>query len=179
MSRIILVYGLIAGAVAIAAMTLSATLGSGSEATSLFVGYLILLAACSLIFVAVKRYRDRELGGVIRFGTAMGLGLGVALVATIAYVAGWEAYLWSTDYSFFPKYIEMKIESMRAAGASAAEISSATREMAGMAQLYEKFAWRVLFTLAEILPVGLVVALISAALLRNSRFLPARERSPA
>ena len=179
MNRIILVYGLIAGAIAISAMTLSATLGTGGEAMSLFIGYLILLAACSLIFVAVKRYRDRELGGVIRFGTAVGLGLGVALVATITYVAGWEAYLWSTDYSFFPKYIEMKIEGMRAAGASAAEISSATREMAGMAQLYEKFAWRVLFTLAEILPVGLVVALISAALLRNSRFLPARDRSSA
>ena len=136
MNRIILVYGIIAGAVAISAMTLSATLGSGSEAMSLFVGYLILLAACSLIFVAVKRYRDRELGGVIRFGRAALVGLGVALVATITYVAGWEAYLWSTDYSFFPEYTARKIEAMRAAGASAAEISSATREMAGMANLY-------------------------------------------
>lgn len=179
MNRIILVYGIIAGAVGISAMTVSATLGSGTEAMSLFIGYVILLAACSLIFVAVKRYRDRELGGVIRFGTALGLGLGVALVASIVYVLGWEAYLWSTDYGFFPKYVEMKLESMRSAGASAADISSAAREMRGMAQLYDKLGWRLLFTFAEIMPVGLVVAFISAALLRNSRFLPARDRSTA
>jgi hypothetical protein len=32
-------------------------------------------------------------------------------------------------------------------------------------------------TLSEILPVGVLVSLVSAALLRNSRFLPARAGS--
>jgi hypothetical protein len=34
-------------------------------------------------------------------------------------------------------------------------------------------------TFVEIFPVGLLIALVSAGLLRNPRFLPARQRSGA
>ena len=40
-----------------------------------------MIVALSVIFLGVKRYRDQELGGVIRFGTAFMLGLGIAAVA--------------------------------------------------------------------------------------------------
>jgi hypothetical protein len=94
MYRSMLVYGGLAGAIAIATMTIS--ISAGVE--SLVVGYLILFAALSLIFVSIKRYRDVALGGVIRFTTAAKLGLGIAAVASIVYVLGWELYLWSTGY---------------------------------------------------------------------------------
>jgi hypothetical protein len=173
MYRIIFIYGIIAGAIAIATMTISILAG----VSGLVVGYLILFAALSLIFVSIKRYRDDALGGVIRFTTAARLGLGIAAVATIVYVIGWELYLWSTGYVYLDHYAAAEIERQRAAGVSAAELARLSREMAAMTEQYNSQPlMRFGFTLLEILPVGLVVTLISAALLRNSGFLPARGR---
>src|SRR5688572_4183841 len=171
MYRIMLVYGGLAGAIAIAAMTINMSAG----VHSLLVGYLILFAALSLIFVGIKTYRDRELGGVIRFSTAFGVGIGIALVASVVYVAVWEIYLAVTDYSFFDDYVRAETEAKRADGATAAEIARMQAEMTAMGESYNNsLLMRIGFTLLEVLPVGLLVTLVSAALLRNSRFLAAR-----
>lgn len=171
MVRMILVYGVIAGAIAIGVMTIDMMLG----VHSLAIGYLVLFAALSLIFISIKRYRDDALGGVIRFGTAAALGLGIAAVASLVYVVGWEIYLWSTDYGFLGHYVAADIEAKRAAGASATELARLQSEGAAMVESYNgNLLVRILYTLAEVLPVGIVVALVSAALLRNSGFLPAR-----
>ena len=46
----------------------------------------------TFIFVGVKRYRDVELGGVIRFLPALSWG-SPSPVAALAYVLIWEIYL--------------------------------------------------------------------------------------
>jgi hypothetical protein len=171
MKRIMLVFGGLAGAIAIAAMLINMSMG----VHSLLVGYLILFTALSLIFVGIKTYRDRELGGVIRFSTAFGVGIGIALVASIIYVLVWEIYLAATDYAFMGDYVRAMVDDMRAEGAPAAEIASKQAEMTAMGDSYnESLPMRIGFTLLEVLPVGLLVTLVSAALLRNSRFLAAR-----
>ncbi|MGZ8998081.1 MAG: DUF4199 domain-containing protein [Allosphingosinicella sp.] len=176
MLRIMLIYGALAGAIAIAVMSLNVSQG----VHSLLVGYLVLFAALSLIFVSIKRYRDEALGGVIRFSTAALFGLGVAAVASLVYCLGWELFLWSTDYRFFEEYMAADLEAKRAAGATAAELAQIRAEVAPMIDQYNgQPLFRFAFTLIEILPVGIIVALISAALLRNSDFLPARARRQA
>jgi hypothetical protein len=166
-----LVYGGLAGAIAIAAMV--ANMSTGVH--SLLVGYLILFTALSMIFVGIKSYRDRQLGGVIRFSTAFGVGIGIALVASLIYVMVWEIYLAATDYSFMGDYVRAMVEEKRAEGATAAEIARMQSEMTAMGESYNNsLLMRIAFTLLEILPVGLLITLVSAALLRNSRFLAAR-----
>ena len=68
MKRIILVYGLIAGLIVTASMLVA--IGSGVH--SIVLGYLSMLVALSMVFVGIKRYRDEQLGGVIRFWPALG-----------------------------------------------------------------------------------------------------------
>lgn len=170
MTRIIFVYGMLAGVVTISSMLL----GMSMSAHSVWAGYAIMLAALSLIFIGIKRYRDAELGGVIRFPTALGVGLGIALVASMFYVAGWELYMYLTNYTFFDSYAKSVIAAKRASGASAAEIAKLTSEMTAMGKHYAEPLYRMVMTLFEILPVGVVVALISAALLRMRNFLPTR-----
>ena len=46
--------------------------------------------------------------------------------------------------------------------------------MQGVVEMYRNPILRMLMTLSEIAPVALIVPLISAALLRNPRFMPAR-----
>jgi hypothetical protein len=172
--RYALIYGGIAGAIAISALAGSLAFGLPDHNHSMVFGYLVMLAAMTLIFVGVKRYRDVECGGVVRFLRAFGLGVGIAVVAGVIYVIGWEAYENATGWAFMPEYTGSMVESMRADGASPAAIAAAQEEMRGMAEMYAKpwFRWPMIFI--EIFPVGLIVALISAALLRNPRVLPAR-----
>ena len=177
MSRFVLIYGMLAGAVSISLILFSFVLEGESGTGSVWLGYLIMLASLSLIFAGIKRYRDMELGGVIRFWVATGMGLGIAMVSSIIYAIGWEGYLWLTDYSFFPEYAKATIEAKRTAGASTAEIAKLTREMADLGEHYAQPLYRMTMTLLEILPVGVVVSFISAALLRNHRFLPYRGRT--
>jgi hypothetical protein len=171
-----LVYGGIAGAIVIAMIISTIALDLPSHATSEWVGYLVMLAALSLIFVGVRGYRDIECGGVIRFGRAFALGLSIAGVAGLVYVLGWEIYLAVTSWDFMRDYADSVTEGMRAKGAPAAAIDAKIAEMRDLAVKYRDPLFRIPLTFIEIFPVGLLVALVSAALLRNPKLLPARAR---
>ncbi len=172
--RYVLIYGGIAGAIAIGVITASIAIESLSHLQSQWFGYLIMLLALTLLFIGVKRYRDVECGGVVSFGQAFMVGLGIAVVAGVVYVIGWEAYLATTDGNFIKEYAAATIADMRASGASAAEIAGAEAEMAQAIEMYGSPPMRFLITFSEIFPVGLIMALIAAAILRNPRVLPAR-----
>lgn len=175
MLRTILIFGVIAGLIVALPMFSLLALGEpGSTGHSMVTGYLIMLVALSLIFVAVKRFRDRALGGVIRFLPALLMGLGISAVAGVIYVIGWEFTLAATDYAFIDQYTTGAIESARAKGASTAEIARVTVEMEAMKVSYANPLFRLPMTFVEIFPVGVVISLITAALLRNSRFMPMR-----
>ena len=169
-----LIYGGIAGAIAITIITTTIALDLPSHATSLFVGYLVMLVALSLIFVGVKRYRDVECGGVIRFGRAFAIGLGMAVVAAVVYALGWELFIAVSGFDFMTGYTNDIIAGMRADGASPAAIDAKLVEMRDMTAMYENPLMRIPMIFAEIAPVGLLVALVTAALLRNPKLLPAR-----
>jgi hypothetical protein len=175
MQRIIFVYGSIAGFVVICSILLGLALSGGEETlhAQQWLGYLIMLIALSMIFLGIKRYRDRHLGGVIRFGTATVLGLGIAAVAGVIYVAVWEIYLAVTDYAFIGQYAEAVIAAKEAEGASGTELQGVVDNMESMQRQYANPLFRLPMTFLEIFPVGLLITLVSAAILRNSKALPA------
>ncbi len=175
MRKIILVYGSIAGAVIIGSMIIG-FIANENKAASVpqWLGYLIMIVAFSMIFVGVKRYRDADLGGVIKFGRAFLVGLSIALVASFVYVATWEVYLYATDYKFIDIYAASVIEAKRAAGVSGEALDAVVGQMEAMAKNYDNPLFRLPMTFLEIFPVGLIVALASAAILRNPKAFPAR-----
>lgn len=164
-----LVYGAIAGAVIIGINTASFELGVGH----VWLGYLVMLIAFSVIFVALKQYRDEELGGVMPFRTGFLLGLGITLAASVVYVAVWELYLAATDYRFIDVYIESVLAEQRASGASAAELEATIAATETIREQYGNAMFRLPMTFIEIFPVGLIVSLIAALILRDRRTLPA------
>ena len=138
-------------------------------------GYSVMLVAMSFVFVGVKRYRDVEGGGVIKFGRALGLGLLIALIACIGYVLIWEAYLAITHYRFMDDYIAKLLRDAQASGKSAARDRQDDRaNSTACATMYANPLIRMPMTFMEVGPVGLLVAFVSAALLRNPRLFPAR-----
>ncbi len=178
MLRNILTYGVIAGLiVGIPLFTMGVTLDHGhvGGAWGMVIGYTIMLVALTTVFVAVKRRRDTELGGVIRFWPAFGYGLAISTVAGLIYVLAWEAAMLFMDSSFAATYAQATLDAARAEGASAAEMATLQAQMNDFVTMYANPAMRVAMTFfMEFFPVGLLVSLISAALLRNSRFMPAQ-----
>ena len=174
MRKIILTFGSIAGLVIIGSIILGALLArSESTKFSELAGYLVMIVALSVIFVGIKRYRDRELGGVIKFGPALLLGLGISLVAGVVYVVSWEVYLSVTDYAFIHEYTQATIEAKKAAGLSGEDLDALVASMETMRQRYANPLFRLPMTFLEIFPVGLLISLISAAVLRKSDVMPA------
>jgi hypothetical protein len=176
MLRTVLIYGVIAGL--IVAVPMFALLAGDADHTewssSHLFGYSLMILALSLIFVGVKSYRDKVKGGVIKFLPAFGVGLGISAVAGIIYVIGWEITMSLMDHDFMEGYAAATIEAAQAKGASPADIEALRAQMAEMQVMYANPLFRLPMTFIEIFPVGLIISLISAALLRNPRFFPAR-----
>lgn len=166
MKKIIAVYGLIAGIIVAGLMDFSNLFIKDHGMLGMAIGYTSMLIAFSFIYVGVKKYRDTELGGVIKFGRAFVVGLGIAIIGAIIYVINWEAYMYITNYTFMAEYSQSYIEGLRAKGTAAAEIVKAQAEMTTMIEAYKNPLYRIMFTLSEILPVGLIVSLIVAWVVR-------------
>jgi Protein of unknown function (DUF4199) len=176
MLRKILSYGSVAGLIAgggLFGITVAMN-GHPPLAYGLAIGYLTMLVALSTVFAAIKRRRDADLGGVIRFWPAFALGLGISLVAGIFYVVAWEAAVAVTHLDFATGYAKEVIAEQQAKGVSGAALAKLTADMEQFKIQYANPLYRLPMTFAEIFPVGVLVSLVSAGLLRNSRFLPAR-----
>ncbi|MDP3492487.1 MAG: DUF4199 domain-containing protein [Hyphomonadaceae bacterium] len=176
MLRIILIYGSVAGLIVAAPMVwgmVSNTTGEIPE-NGAMIGFATMIVALTAVFLGIKHYRDQVLGGVVRFLPALGVGLGISAVASLFWVIGWEISLAATGFDFANVYYQGVIEAERAKGASAEAIAKLTQEGADFAAMYANPLARAAITFVEMFPLGVVISLISAALLRNSRFLPAK-----
>lgn len=176
MFKKILHYGILGGLIVGAIMFGLAVAMKGHPplAWAMIIGYASMLLALSMVFVAIKKRRDEDLGGVISFVPALLLGLGVSFVASIVYALAWEATLAFTGMDFAGDYVNALIAEQKAHGLDGAALD---QYIAGMEQFKADYAntpYRLGMSFSEIFPVGVIVSLVAAALLRNPRFLPLR-----
>jgi|SRR6185437_5867684 len=176
MLRSILKYGAIAGLVVGGFELVTFTVFSGMPPLKygMVIGYTTMLIALSTVFVGIRRHRDVDRGGVIGFWPALGVRLGDSLIAAISDVAAWEAVQAMTHMDFATSYANAIIASENAKRASAEALANLSADMAAFKVRYANPMYRLPMTYAEIFPVGVLVSLVSAGLLRNSQFLPAR-----
>ena len=130
MRKTVFVYGILSGGIIIA--TICATIaiwGTRIESGGPWIGYLVMVIALSSMFFGIKSYRDNTLGGVIKFKTAMLVGLLITLVASVVYVAGWEVYLAASNYDFMDQYTASQMEKLKSEGVSGEKL---TKEVADM-----------------------------------------------
>jgi uncharacterized membrane protein len=169
MKRTILVCGLIGGLISVGWFVVSEQLITNhmSIGTRLFFGYAAMIVGLSLIFVAVKNYRDNYNDGLITFGRAFRIGLLITLIASTVYVVVWMVDFTWFDPDFFAKYNAGKLADLKAHGATPAEISNTVAEMNQEVAMYKNPFVNALFTYMEIVPVGLVISLIAALILKK------------
>lgn len=176
MIRDILKYGAIAGAVAGGALFATVLAFRGSlphGAAGMALGYASMLVALSAVFFGIKHHRDVDRGGVIRFWPAFGLGLGISFVAALCYVLAWELAQATIVHDFAGAYANTVIEQQKAKGLAGADLQKLVADMETFKVQYADPLFRLPMTFAEIFPVGVLVSLVSALVLRNPRRLPA------
>ena len=177
MWRDILKYGAIAGLVVAAVMIVGFWSAGGDMPhgwRGMAIGYATMLLALSAVFMGIKHHRDVAGGGVIRFWPAFGMGLGISFVAALFYVAAWELVQATIVEDFAGSYGASVIAAEKAKGIDPAALAKLTADMEAFKVQYADPMFRLPMTFAEIFPVGVLVSLVSALVLRNPRVLPAR-----
>ena len=173
MKKTVLKYGLISGGIlgTLTAIITPLCLQSGAKGWvySQFVGYTAMVLSFLAIFFGIRAYRENEGGGTITFARALGVGVLIALVASALYVIGWQIAYYGFIPDFGDRFAAITLENMRANGATAEELAKATRQMEQFKVWYRNPVMNVLITFVEVFPAGLVVSLISAAILRKRR----------
>ena len=174
----ILLYGTIAGLVVILSMIgMIAPSGGAPEMGDMSVvyGYVTMLVALSAVFFGIRSHRDRALGGSIGFVAALFMGLGISAVAGVIYVLVWEVYLVATNFTFIGAYVDDYIAQQKAAGVSGKALEVLVAEMEELKLQYANPLFRMPMTFLEIFPVGVLVSLISAGILRRGGVASADE----
>jgi hypothetical protein len=170
MKKIILTFGLVSGVVLSAMMVLTLPLHDRIDnETGMVIGYTTMVAASIAIYFGVRRYRDEIAGGSVSFGRAFLVGAAIACVSSACYTATWEVIYYNFKSDYLTTYQARELEKERARGATPAELAKKQAEFAAFAKLYANPVVNSAFTFLEPLPVGLLVALVSAGMLRRRR----------
>lgn len=174
MKKAVFIFGGIAGAIMMIMMFITMPMGeNGNMEGGELIGYTTMVVALSLIFFGVKNYRDKQQDGYIKFGKAFVLGLYITLVASAMYALGWEIYLKShgmTAMEYIGQYYKGQADQAIKEGASAAEVEQISSQGGEAWSWYGNFVLRFLWTMmGEMFPVGLLVSLIVAAILKKKK----------
>ena len=169
MKRIVLTFGLIAGAIMSAMMGITMPFHDRiSPNNGMVIGYTTMVLAFLLVFFGIRSYRDTVGGGRISFGRALGVGLLIMLIASACYVVTWEIIYFNFLPDFGEKYAAHAVESLRNSGKPPEQIQQEIEQMTKMMTLYKNnIFFNLAITFSEPLPVGLVMTLISALILRK------------
>ena len=181
MKKTILTFGLISGA--LLSLMMAATVPFAHKIgfdKALVVGYTTMVLSFLLVFFGIRSYRDNAGNGQITFAKAFAVGISIALISCVCYVVTWEIIYFNFMHDFMDKYGALMVEKLKASGASAAAVQAKVLEMKNLKEQYENPLFNAAMTFIEPFPVGLVITLVSAAVLRRKpQSQPAQSPLPA
>lgn len=167
MKRNVLIFGLVLGTILCVNMIYMVNLcyTNPEFESNNIVGYAAMVVVFSMTFFGIRNYRNKQLNGVISFGKAFPTGALIALVGSTMYVGVWLFYYYLFVPDFLDHYIPHVLKEAAQNGASA--LATKTKEMENFKEMYKNPFFVILITYSEVLPVGLIVALISALILKK------------
>lgn len=168
MKKTVLTFGLISGGISAAMMlvTLPFVDKIGFEKGEIL-GYTVMVLSALMVFFGVRSYRENAGGGRLTFGRGFAVGILITLISSVCYVATWEIVYFKLMPDFADKYAAHMVERAKASGASQQKIDESVRQAKQFKQMYDNPAINVGITFMEVFPVGLVVTLVSAGILRK------------
>ena len=169
MKKIVLTFGLVSGA--LFAVMMAATLPFmdriGFQYGEL-IGYTTMIVAFLFVFFGIRSYRETVGNGYITFEQAFKVGILIVIISSLCYVISWQIIYFNFIPDFVDKYSAYMIEKSRAAGASPEQIAGEVAQMERFKVIFQNPFYNFLITFfIEPFPVGLIITLISATILRK------------
>jgi hypothetical protein len=168
MKKEVLKYGLLSGVALAVPMGFAVPLEHRIGASwSMVFGYTVMVLSFLIVFVGVKHYRDNECGGSISFGRAFGAGLLMMLISCVCYVAMWEVLIATVEKHFAHDYAASMVKRAHNSGLQGAALEAKIAEADNFEVMYANPIYRMGMTLLEPLPVGIVLTLVTAGIVRS------------
>jgi Protein of unknown function (DUF4199) len=168
MKKTVLTFGLISGLMISVLMGGSLLLAHKiSTGYSMVLGYTMMVASFLLVYFGIRSYRDNTLSGQISFGRAFTCGILITLITCVCYVAMWEIVFFNFMPHFMDSYFAAQIHKVQASGLDPATTAAQVAAIQRSQQLYLNPLVNMAYTFIEPFPVGLIITLISAAILRR------------
>lgn len=168
MRKIIIIFGLISGAISslmmIALVTFGGRIGFDRGA---IIGNTSIVLSFLMVFVGIRTYRDNIGDGQIAFLKAFAVGLSITLISCIVYAAAWEVIYYNFLPGFWDAYGAHLAQKLTASGASPAAVQEKLQQVRKYKELYKNPFFNAVLTFIHPFPIGLVITLISALVLRR------------
>jgi hypothetical protein len=168
MKKTIVIFGLISGA--ISSLMMAATVPFADRIgfdKGAVVGYTSIVLSFLLVFFGIRSYRDNVGNGQITFSKAFVVGISITLISCICYVVTWEILYYNFLPDFMDKYGAHMVEKLKASGASAEAVLAQVEQVKKYKEMYANPLLNAAMTFIEPFPIGLIITLISAAVLRR------------
>lgn len=175
MKRIVLIFGLISGLISSAMMFLTLPFmhnGTVNSQNGYLIGYTSIFLSFLLVFFGIRSYRENAGSGSITFGRGFKIGILITLISCVFYVASWEFIYFKIMPDFADKYAAQTISEMKQKGASDTAIAETQKKMVAMKAMLANPVMNAAMTFIEPFPVGLIMTLVSAGILRKRTAVP-------
>lgn len=169
MRKIILQYGLLSGTLITAFTWISMyyCYQSAEMNGNMLVGFSAMFLSFSLMFPAIKKYRDQQLKRSISFGQAFLVGIGIAGIASTMYVIGWMIEYHTLMPDFLERFVKYSILELEKAKLSPEILAIEKANYETYRHNYDTLPGMALVTYLEILPPGLLLSLIAAFIMKK------------
>lgn len=167
MKRVVLTFGIISGVMSAVMMLCTLPFEGKIGSWGMVIGYTTMVAAFLMVYFGIRSYRDTHGAGRISFGKAFLVGILISLITCAFYVATWEVIFFNFMPDFMEKYTAAQVEKVKASGASDAVVQARIQQLEKSRVMYHNPVLNVAMTFLEPFPVGLLITLISAGLLRR------------
>ena len=170
MKRTVLTFGLMSGAIAVGMrLVIVPFIGRVSFGSLTALGVTAFAISFVMVFVGILSYREHVGGGTITFGRAFKAGILTTLVSCVIFAISWELI----QRNFLPDLLERhssyEMEQARAAGATPEQLSAMVQENQQFIEMYKNPLIRFASSMMEAFPVGLLMTLLSAWILKKRR----------
>lgn len=168
MKKTAILFGLVSGVVHLA-MT-AATIPfiySHRYAMTDVLGYSAIVLSALIVFFGIRSYRQHTADGRMTFGRGFAVGILITLVACAFQIVTFQILYFKVLPDFGEKWSACEVDRARSKGGTPQDVAAAEKNAQMFKKLFDNPATNALVTFATSFPIGLVVAGVSAAILRR------------
>jgi hypothetical protein len=168
MRKIVVTFGLISGAISSLMMIALVTFGDriGFDRGAV-IGNTSIVLSFLMVYFGIRTYRDNISNGQITFLKAFAVGLSITLISCIVYVVTWEVIYYNFLPGFWDAYGAHLVQKLTASGASPAAVQEKLKQVRKYKELYKNPFFNAAFTFIHPFPIGFVITIFSALVLRR------------